>query len=36
MAHIRHIREKIEEDPSSPQSLILIRGLGYKLIIEET
>ena len=34
--HIRHIREKIEEDPSSPQSLILIRGLGYKLIIEET
>lgn len=35
MAHIRHIREKIEEDPSSPRSLILIRGLGYKLIVEE-
>ena len=30
-AHIRGIREKIEEDPSKPVSLITIKGLGYKL-----
>lgn len=30
-AHIRRIREKIEEDPSKPVSLITIKGLGYKL-----
>lgn len=33
MAHIRRIREKIEENPSSPDSLITVRGLGYKLIV---
>ncbi len=32
MSHIRHIREKIEEDPSRPKSLITVRGLGYKLV----
>jgi len=31
MAHIRRIREKIEEDPSSPSLLVTIKGLGYKL-----
>lgn len=35
MSHIRHLREKIEEDPSKPKSLITARGLGYKLIIKE-
>lgn len=35
MAHIRRIREKIEENPSRPVSLITIKGLGYKLIVEE-
>lgn len=30
-AHVRRIREKIETDPSSPVSLITIKGLGYKL-----
>ena len=35
MAHIRHIREKIEADPSHPVSLVTIKGLGYKLILEE-
>ncbi|MBZ9623155.1 response regulator transcription factor [Clostridium sp. FP2] len=35
MAHIRRIREKIENDPSHPVSLITTRGLGYKLIIED-
>lgn len=34
MAHIRRIREKIEENPSEPVSLITIKGLGYKLIVE--
>lgn len=31
MVHIRHIREKIEDTPSSPRQLITIKGLGYKL-----
>lgn len=34
MAHIRRIREKIEENPSQPVSLITVKGLGYKLILE--
>ena len=31
MVHIRHIREKIEDTPSTPKQLITIKGLGYKL-----
>ncbi|MSC85073.1 DNA-binding response regulator [Eubacterium sp. am_0171] len=31
MVHIRHIREKIEDIPSSPRQLVTIKGLGYKL-----
>lgn len=34
MAHIRRIREKIEENPSKPESLITVKGLGYKLIVQ--
>lgn len=34
MAHIRRVREKIEREPSTPVSLITIKGLGYKLIVE--
>lgn len=34
MAHIRRIREKIEDNPSKPVSLVTIKGLGYKLIVE--
>lgn len=33
--HIRHLREKIEEDPSRPVSLVTVRGLGYRLFTEE-
>lgn len=32
MTHIRHIREKIERDPSTPEALLTVRGLGYKLV----
>lgn len=31
MVHIRHIREKIEDNPSAPQQLITVKGLGYRL-----
>lgn len=31
MVHIRHLREKIERDPSKPEHLQTIRGLGYRL-----
>ncbi len=34
-AHIRRIREKIENDPSKPVSLITIKGLGYKLNVRK-
>ncbi len=33
--HIRHLREKIEADPSKPVSLITARGLGYRLFLKE-
>lgn len=31
IVHIRHLREKIEANPSSPKYLVTVRGLGYKL-----
>lgn len=34
MVHIRRLRKKIEEVPSSPRHLITVRGLGYKLVID--
>lgn len=34
-AHVRRVREKIENDPSKPVSLITIKGLGYKLNIRK-
>lgn len=33
MVHIRHIREKIEIKPSSPVSLVTVKGIGYKLVM---
>lgn len=34
--HIRHLREKIEPDPSNPQWIITVRGLGYKFNVTKT
>lgn len=31
MVHIRRLREKIENDPSAPEYLLTVKGLGYKL-----
>ena len=30
--HIRHLREKLEPQPSRPQVLLTVRGIGYKLM----
>lgn len=30
--HVRHIREKIEADPSRPRYLRVVHGLGYKVV----
>lgn len=35
MVHIRHLRKKIEEQPSKPQHLITVKGLGYKLVTDD-
>lgn len=32
MVHIRHLREKLENDPTAPQYIITMKGLGYKLV----
>lgn len=29
--HVKRLRAKIEQDPSAPQRLVTVRGLGYKL-----
>ena len=30
--HIRHLREKIEVNPSKPAVLLTVKGIGYKLV----
>lgn len=32
MVHIRHLREKIEDNPATPEYIITVKGLGYKLV----
>lgn len=34
MVHIRRLRQKIEEAPSSPKHLLTVKGLGYKLVVK--
>jgi len=29
--HMRHLREKLEADPTNPRYLVTVRGVGYKL-----
>ena len=33
--HIRHLREKLERDPSSPEYLFTVRGVGYRFRDQE-
>ena len=35
MVHIHRIRERIEADPSQPEYLVNVRGMGYKLVLRE-
>ncbi|MCM3758995.1 response regulator transcription factor [Sporosarcina aquimarina] len=32
MVHIRNLRKKIEENPSSPKYIVTFKGLGYKFV----
>jgi len=34
--HIRWLREKIEENPSDPQFIQTVRGIGYRLVAPAT
>jgi two-component system alkaline phosphatase synthesis response regulator PhoP len=27
--HVRHLREKLEQDPAAPRWLVTVRGTGY-------
>jgi len=33
--HIRHLRQKIEDDDKNPKYIETIRGVGYRFNLEE-
>lgn len=35
VTHIRHLREKLESNPSKPVSLLNVKGLGYRLLMKQ-
>ncbi|MGL5346843.1 MAG: response regulator transcription factor [Peptostreptococcaceae bacterium] len=35
MVHIRKLREKLEDNPSKPEYILTVKGLGYKLQIKD-
>ena len=35
MTHVRRLREKIETNPSKPESLVTVKGLGYRLNLKK-
>lgn len=35
MVHIRHLREKLENDPGNPGLIVTVKGLGYKLAAKD-
>lgn len=34
MVHIRRLREKVEDNPSTPKYITTVKGLGYKLVVK--
>jgi DNA-binding response OmpR family regulator len=36
MVHVRRLREKVEADPSDPQLVLTVRGLGYRFADDES
>jgi DNA-binding response OmpR family regulator len=32
--HVRRLREKLEDDPTTPQRIVTVRGIGYKLVAQ--
>jgi DNA-binding winged helix-turn-helix (wHTH) protein len=35
MVHVRRLREKVEVDPSDPQLVLTVRGLGYRFAADD-